>query len=296
MIIKNHSPLSVSFILFAKVFCLFICTSCAKKEELAPVTPPPVVIPVVVPKVETILEPSDYTKIIWQDEFDGTSIDLNKWEMEIGDKWFNNELQAYTNSPANAFIQTGNLVIQANKETLRSANYTSARMRTKLKGDWTYGKIDVRAKLPKGQGIWPAIWMLPTDEVFGGWPKSGEIDIMEFLGHDLKTTYGTVHYGQEWPKNQHQGTGYKLPSGTFSDGFHIFSIIWTKDFIRWYVDGEQFFSITKGALSPENYPFNNRFHLILNLAVGGDWPGNPDANTVFPQQMLVDYVRVSHPE
>ncbi len=237
--------------------------------------------------------PAAYTKLVWSDEFDGKTVDLAKWEFEVNDKGGgNNELQYYTARPENAFNENGNLVIKANKENYLTRNYTSARMRTRNKGDWKFGKIEVRAKLPKGQGIWPAIWMLPTDEVYGGWPKSGEIDIMEVIGNKPNELHGTIHYGSDWPNNKHMGTSITLPAGDFSDDFHVFSIVWEKDLIRWFLDGNQYFSVKPADLAPEKYPFNERFHLILNLAVGGNWPGNPDAATVFPQQMLVDYVRV----
>jgi beta-glucanase (GH16 family) len=134
--------------------------------------------------------------------------------------------------------------------------------------------------------------MLPTDEKFGGWPKSGEIDIMEVVGHQPDTLHGTVHYGSDWPNNQHKGSLYVLPKGDFSEDFHVFSIVWDKDLIRWYVDGKRYFMVKPEDLKPHHYPFNEKFHLILNLAVGGNWPGNPDATTIFPQKMLVDYVRV----
>jgi beta-glucanase (GH16 family) len=183
-------------------------------------------------------------------------------------------------------------VIEARQEPYQTKAYTSARLNTKNKADWKYGKMDIRAKLPKGQGIWPAIWMLPTDEEFGGWPRSGEIDIMEVVGHKPNTLHGTVHYGPVWPNNQYKGTSTVLPSGDFSSDYHVFSIIWDKNLIRWYLDGNQFFTIKPADLSPHTYPFNARFHMLLNVAVGGNWPGNPDASTVFPQQMLVDYVRV----
>jgi beta-glucanase (GH16 family) len=237
--------------------------------------------------------PDAYSQLVWSDEFDGSQIDLTKWQHEVNDKGGgNNELQYYTAEPRNSYIENGNLVIEAIKEDYKTRKYTSARLNTKGKTDWLFGKIEVRAKLPKGQGIWPAIWMLPTDEEFGGWPKSGEIDIMEIVGHQPNTLHGTVHYGPDWPNNQHKGASYVLSSGDFSDNFHVFSIIWEKNLIRWYMDGTQYFSIKPEDLKPHIYPFNAKFHMILNLAVGGNWPGNPDETTVFPQKMLVDYVRV----
>jgi beta-glucanase (GH16 family) len=158
--------------------------------------------------------------------------------------------------------------------------------------------VDVRAKLPIGKGIWPAIWMLPTDEKYGGWAASGEIDIMELVGHEPSTYHGTLHYGGGWPKNQHTGKEFKLPKGTFADDFHIFSIFWEEGKIIWGIDGkpwqtqEKWYS-EKGK-SPA--PFDQRFHLLINLAVGGRWPGNPNDQTKFPAKMLIDYVRVYQTE
>jgi beta-glucanase (GH16 family) len=237
--------------------------------------------------------PDAYSQLVWSDEFEGSQIDLSKWQHEVNDNGGgNNELQYYTAEPENAYLENGNLIIQAIQEEYKTRKYTSARLNTKNKADWLYGKIEVRAKLPKGQGIWPAIWMLPTDEEFGGWPKSGEIDIMEVVGHKPNTLHGTVHYGPDWPNNKNKGTSYVLPTGDFSDDFHVFSIIWDKNLIRWYVDGNHYFTVKPEDLTPHIYPFNARFHMLLNLAVGGNWPGNPDNTTVFPQKMLVDYVRV----
>jgi beta-glucanase (GH16 family) len=238
-------------------------------------------------------------ELVWSDEFDGGELDTEKWSFQLGTGtefgltgWGNYELQYYTNAEENIFTEDGKLHIVAREESHGGMNYTSARIRTYDKGDWKYGRFEIRAKLPEGQGIWPAIWMLPTDEVFGGWPKSGEIDIMELVGHEPETIHGTVHYGPDWPNNQFTGTSYRLSEGKFSDDFHIFSIEWREDEIKWFVDGEHFFTVTPSSLQPHNYPFNERFHLLINLAVGGNWPGSPDATTEFPQSLIVDYVRV----
>ena len=171
-------------------------------------------------------------------------------------------------------------------------NYTSARIRTYEKGDWTFGRFEIRAKLPEGQGVWPAIWMLPTDQVYGGWPKSGEIDIVEMVGHEPNTIHGTVHYGSDWPGNQNRGTSYTLEEGKFSNDFHTFSIEWSQDEIKWFIDDEHYLTVTPSSLDPHPYPFNERFHILINLAVGGNWPGNPNFATEFPQSLIVDYVRV----
>lgn len=238
-------------------------------------------------------------KLVWNDEFNSSKIDLTKWEYEVnGQGGGNNELQYYTARDTNSYIKNGVLVIQALKETFEGPDgrrlYTSARMRTKNKGDWTYCRIEVKAKLPYGQGLWPAIWMLPTDWQYGGWPLSGEIDIMELLGHEPNKVYGTLHYGKAWPNNSHTGTSYTLTSGTFAGDFHVFSLEWEKGEMRWYVDEVLYLTqktwFTEAAPFPA--PFDKNFHLLLNVAVGGNWPGSPDIATTFPQKMEVDYVRV----
>jgi beta-glucanase (GH16 family) len=243
-------------------------------------------------------------RLVWSDEFDGTEIDRSKWEFEVN-AWGggNEELQYYTDRPENAYVAGGSLHLVALKETFTgpegTRHYTSARLRTKHRGDWLYGRIEVRARLPKGQGLWPAIWMLPTDEVYGGWAASGEIDIMELVGHKPAEVLGTLHYGAGWPHNVHSGETYTPPEmaaggPTFADGFHDFAIEWDRGEIRWYVDGvhtqTQRVWHTKGVPFPA--PFDQRFHLLLNVAVGGKLPGNPDDTSVFPQAMSVDHVRV----
>lgn len=238
-------------------------------------------------------------QLVWSDEFDAEELDQEKWSYQIGTGeeqgltgWGNNELQFYTDHKENVFLEDGQLHIMALHEDYEGMEYTSGRILTRDKGDWKYGKIEVRAKLPQGQGIWPAIWMLPTENVYGGWPKSGEIDIMEMVGHEPETIHGTIHYGPDWPDNEYTGTPFSLNEGIFADDFHTFTIEWKEDQIKWFVDGNEFFSVTPDDLEPHPYPFNEEFHLILNLAVGGNWPGNPDETTELPQSMVVDYVRV----
>ena len=236
----------------------------------------------------------DY-QLVWSDEFDGTQLDATKWEAQIGNGsggWGNNESEYYR--AENAVVQDGYLTIIAKKEDYNGFHYTSARIRTIHKGDWKYGKFEIRAKMPVGKGMWPAIWMMPTDNVYGGWAASGEIDIMEYLGHDVSTVYGTLHYGGSWPNNQHQGSSYKLTGSGFNDDFHVFTLLWKEGQIQWLVDGTLYQTqnnwYTTGVAFPA--PFNQLFHMILNVAVGGNWPGYPDASTQFPQTMVVDYVRV----
>lgn len=248
-----------------------------------------------VPDVEEDLE----YQLVWSDEFDGDQLDTNKWSYQLGTGsqfgltgWGNNELQYYTDREENVYVEDGMLHIVAKEEFYQNRYYTSARIRTINKADWKYGRFEIRAKMPEGQGIWPAVWMLPTEEVYGGWPKSGEIDIMELVGHRPSTVHGTVHYGPDWPNNRYKGSSFSLDGEKFSDDFNIFSIEWVEDEIKWFVNDNLFHTITPSSLSPQNYPFNEQFHLILNLAVGGNWPGDPDNTTEFPQSMIIDYIKV----
>ena len=237
-------------------------------------------------------------QLVWADEFDGTNLDTSKWEYQVGNGcpnlcgWGNSELEYYR--PQNVTVSGGTLRITAKQESFAGMPYTSGRIRTRGLGDWTYGRFEVRARLPKGQGLWPAIWMLPTNDAYGGWAASGEIDIMELIGHEPNKVHGTIHYGAPWPGNDYSGTSYTLPSGDFSNAFHTFAVEWTPTEIRWFVDGLQYSSRTWWWSSGGAYPapFDQPFHLLLNVAVGGVWPGNPDASTQFPQVMEVDYVRV----
>lgn len=242
---------------------------------------------------------SQCPSIIWQDEFDGESLDLSKWSYQIGDGcdispdlcgWGNNELQWYRQE--NVEVSEGTLKITARRENSNGRNYTSARIRTIDKGDWTYGRFEARIKLPAGRGLWPAFWMLPTDEVYGGWPQSGEIDIMELIGSEPATIHGTIHFGPLWPNNRQSGESYELHTGRFSDDFHEFAVEWEPNEIRWYVDGYLYARKTNSDVAPSRWPFDQDFHFLLNVAVGGNWPGSPDGTTRFPQTMEVDYVRV----
>ena len=229
-------------------------------------------------------------ELVWADEFNGSTLDASKWSHQTGaGGWGNNELQTYTSSTANSYVANGNLNIKAIETT--PTQYTSARLRTINQGDWRYGKIEASIKLPVGQGIWPAFWMMPTENIYGTWPSSGEIDIMEYLGHDTNTTYATCHYGFA-PGNQgSSGTNYNI-NGNFNTAFHTFSIEWQPNLIEWFVDGQLIHSVMPANLGPIQWPFDEQFHVILNIAVGGNWPGSPDASTNFPQTMEVDYVRV----
>ncbi len=235
--------------------------------------------------------------LVFEEQFNGTSLDLNTWEYQIGGSgWGNNELQYYTNG-ANVEVSGGTLKIIAKKDLANQypANaYTSSRIRTINKADFRYGRMEARIKMPTGQGIWPAFWMMPTGDVYGGWPSSGEIDIAEYLGHDTNTIHGTCHYGNSPGDKSSSGSSYDLPSGTYDAGFHVFAIEWESNVLRWYMDGQLYHAISNSHPDFSNYtwPFVQDFHFILNLAVGGNWPGSPDASTVFPQTYEIDWVRV----
>jgi len=230
--------------------------------------------------------------LAWSDEFTTKDINSSNWSYDIGGSgWGNNELEYYTNSSKNAYTTGGFLVIEARKETVGTNNYTSARMISKDKKTFTYGRIDFRAKLPKGQGVWPALWMLGNNIGTTPWPACGEIDIMELLGHEPQKTYGTVHWGTAGGASTHIGGNYSLASLTFNDKFHLFSLKWDADKLSFLIDDVVFFTANKSQVNG-NYPFDKPFFFIMNVAVGGNWPGNPDATTVFPQRMIVDYVRV----
>ncbi len=223
--------------------------------------------------------------LVWQDEFNGPTIDSSKWTFQTGPSEVNAELEYYSNSSQNAFIQDSTLVIRALQQSAGGRNYTSAKLYTQFKGDWLYGRVEVKAKLNHGQGMWPAIWMMPTDNAYGTWPASGEMDIMELLGQQTDKVYGTIHYAVNG-QHQQQGSSLTLSSGNFADTYHIFAYEWDADQQRWYVDDSLYFSTTLES------PFDQRFYLILNVAVGGSWPGSPDSTTPFPNDMTVDYVRI----
>lgn len=236
--------------------------------------------------------------LAWNDEFNGTALDNTIWSAETGDGcpalcgWGNNELEYYTNPPNNVFFQDGKMVIEAKAETFGGKNYTSTKINTKGKKPFKLGRIDIRAILPKGKGIWPAFWLLPQDNVYGAWPKSGEIDMVEAMGSEPSKVLGTLHFGPG-PNSTYISRNYSLPGGaTFNDKFHVFSLEWKQDEIKWYIDNVLYTTISKADLGSNNYPFNESFYFIINLAVGGNFPGAPDATTVFPQWLIVDYIRV----
>jgi beta-glucanase (GH16 family) len=244
-------------------------------------------------------DPAKSWNLSWSDEFDGPGLDSTKWVYDIGaKKWGNAELEYYTDRPENLSLKDGNLVITARQEKTFDAdhvawNYTSARIKTLGKFSQTYGRFEARMKLPAGQGMWPAFWMLGDNIEKVGWQHCGEMDIMENLGKEPSIVYGTIHgpgYLGEGGLESH----YTLPGGKhFSDDFHVFALEWEPEAIRFYVDNDLYVTRTLADIpAGKKWVFDHPFFLLLNLAVGGDWPGNPDTTTIFPQTMLVDYVRV----
>ncbi|HVZ16477.1 MAG TPA: glycoside hydrolase family 16 protein [Terriglobales bacterium] len=231
--------------------------------------------------------------MVWSDEFDGkdgSSPDAAKWTYDLGNSgWGNAELENYTNRTLNAQQKGGNLVITALKENYGGSQYTSARIKTQGLYDHAYGRVEARIKIPYGQGIWPAFWMLGNDIEKVQWPECGEIDIMENIGKEPATVYGTLH----GPGYFSVGGSYIFPKGRLADDFHVYAIEWEPTQIRFYIDDVLYTTKTKADLPQgDRWPFDHNFFIILNVAVGGNWPGNPDETTVFPQTMLVDYVRV----
>lgn len=237
--------------------------------------------------------------LVWSDDFEGGSLDFSKWEIEVNAfGGGNQELQIYTDRSDNVRVENGTLVLEARRDNAGIAGtvreYSSGRIRSKRRGDWKYGRFEVRAQLPKGQGIWPAIWMMPTDERYGTWAASGEIDIMEFKGQEPNVLWGTLHYGAPWPNNRHSGTQKKFVDLDLSQDFHTYGIEWKEGEIRWTFDGEVWQVQKEWASVNGEFPapFNEPFHLILNLAVGGGFVGAPNSDTRFPAQFLIDWVKV----
>ena len=225
-------------------------------------------------------------KLKWQDEFNDDHLDKNNWIVDVND-WGggNQELQYYTDRRENVYVENGSLNIVGRKELYLGREYTSARLTSTHM--WKYGRFEVRVKLPEGQGIWPAIWLRSEFEPYGPWPISGEIDIMEMLGHEPTVIYGTLHYGL--PYEEVQGRTI-LPS----HGYNLFALEWDVNEIKWYVNDVNYLKVDTWYTSSSDYPapYDQPFNIVLNLAIGGIWPGNPDESTSFPQMLLIDYVRV----
>ncbi|NRA47073.1 MAG: family 16 glycosylhydrolase [Oligoflexales bacterium] len=244
---------------------------------------------------------SDSWALVWSDEFDLEEIDQSKWTHEVdGLGGGNNELQYYTDRPENSKIEDSKLVIIAREEKFgpkgQEKRYTSARLNTKFKGDWKYGRFDIRAKLPYGKGTWPAIWMLPSNNKYGNWPTSGEIDIMEAVNlnkNGKHLIYASTHFGGMRPKNKSKILKFPT-SNSLTNDYHTYSIEWEESEIRWYIDGYQYASQREWSTPGGDFPapFDQEFHLLINLAIGGNFPGSPNSETQFPQELKIDYVRV----
>lgn len=236
----------------------------------------------------------DILKLVWNDEFNYTGLpDSSKWGYDVGGHgWGNQELEFYTGKrPKNARVENGNLIIEARKEAWQGMNYTSARLVTKGKAEWQFGKIEVRAKLPKGRGSWPAIWMLGATTPLK-WPDDGEIDIMEHVGFHQGYIHGSIHCKKYYHSIGTQKTDIiQVPD--CSENFHVYAMEWNKDSVKISVDGKMYFSFANEHSGYEAWPFDNKMYLILNIAVGGGWGGQQGVDeTIWPQRMEVDYVRV----
>lgn len=232
--------------------------------------------------------------LVWQDEFNGSAgqlPDSTKWGFDIGTDWGNAQLEYDTDRPENASLDgNGNLAIIARKESYMGSAYTSARINTKGLFEKQYGRIEARMKLPWGQGLWPAFWMLGSNIDAVGWPNCGEIDIMEYRGQKTSRVHGSLH-GPGYSGGQPVTDSYDLPNGRFDTAFHLFAVEWGEDYIEFFVDDKRYQTVEKGDV-PGDWVFDHPFFILLNVAVGGNYVGPPNANTVFPQTMLVDYVRV----
>jgi beta-glucanase (GH16 family) len=250
-------------------------------------------------------------RLVWSDSFSGDRLDRSHWGFDLGNGftipkthqfipgWGNGELEYYTDRPENVFVKASQLHIRAVAEAYHGCAYTSSRLTTKGRFAQAYGRFEIRAKLPTGQGLWPAIWLLPADNAYGGWAASGEIDLMEARGQNADKVVGTIHYGAAWPGNVHTGKDFSFPTGQDISDFHVYALEWEPGVIRWYVD-DRLYSTQRNwwssskpkSRNPWPAPFDQPFYLLINLAVGGQFVGKPDAQTAFPAEMLVDYVRV----
>ena len=275
----NVKFLGVFFLLSLSAF--LACSKKASQSGNTTTIPPPVTV-----------QAKPY-QLVWSDEFDSTGLpDSSKWTYDLGGSgWGNNELEYYTSRSENARVENGNLVIEARKESYSGMNYTSARLLTKNRASWTYGKFEIRAKIPRGIGTWPAIWLLSAANPLV-WPDDGELDIMEEVGFNPNVIYGTAHNKLY---NGAQGTqkGSSLSVPTAQDSFHIYSLEWSNVAVTWSVDSTEYFTYVDPGYGFNGWPYNKDFFMILNIAIGGNWGGQHGVDdSIFPQQMLVDYVRV----
>lgn len=265
-----------------------LISSCSKSS--APAAPAPVTVVTTPVAREWSFEATP----TWSDEFDYTGLpNSSKWNYDVGGSgWGNNELQYYTDNIKNVEVANGILTITARREMMGGKDYTSTRLVTKNKGDFLYGRFEVKAKLPSGKGTWPAIWMLPTEGAYGGWPKSGEIDIMEHVGYDQDKVHISVHTEAYNHSINTQRSGSKMVYGASTD-FHIYRVDWTPKSIIGYIDGEQLFQFLNEERGSAVWPFDKRFHLLINVAFGGNWGAAQGVDpSVLPQKLEVDYVRV----
>jgi len=235
--------------------------------------------------------PSDW-RLVWSDEFDGSNIDGSKWALDIqGPGWVNHEWQAYTSRPENARLENGHLVLEGRNDWFQGNQYSSARLRSVGAGTWTYGRVEARIQLPGGRGTWPAFWMLP-DDFSRGWPACGEVDIMEEVGYDQDSIHGTTHSAAYNWTNGKQRTSTTSAGGA-TTGYHVYAVEWFPDRIDFFVDGRKYLTSPNDNTGDDAWPFHKNFHVILNLAIGGDWGGAQGVDpNIWPRQMLVDYVRV----
>jgi len=266
-------------------------------------------------------------KLVWRDEFDGSAVDESKWDFDIGNGfydyraqawvpgWGNQELQYYTRDPANVFVRDSVLHIRALKESLHGCGYTSARLKTRRRDgtplfNQRYGKFEFRARVPHGKGMWPALWMLPQDDRYGGWAASGEIDVMEIHGEEPHQTLGSIHFGSSFPHRELVTHTLQIPDGGSVNDWHVYAVEWEPGEIRWLFDGQVWatqnfwWSCSKNEdgqgvparraadINPWPAPFDQPFYLVMNVAVGGNFPGHPNDQTQFPADLQVDYVRV----
>lgn len=264
------------------LMCLLVLPGCSGGSPAAAVSPA---------TVSAAPATSPAWVLDWSDEFDGAELDRTKWVAELGGGgWGNHELQYYTGREQNLRVAGGNLVIEARRENFENREFTSARIKTAGLKERMHGRYEARIWLPKGQGIWPAFWMLGSNCASAGWPRCGEIDIMENVGKEPALVHGTLH-GPGYSGADAFGKPSELIGAVYADGFHVFAVEWEPGEIRWYRDGVLFHQ-ARAEMVKGDWVFEHPFFVILNLAVGGDWPGNPDAGTMLPQQLLVDYVRV----
>ena len=252
--------------------------------------------------LDSSVSPSDeptFKKLVWSDEFDKNGApDAARWNYDLGDGcpdvcgWGNNELEYYTNDSKNVRVENGKLIIEAHREEKGGKPYTSTRIVSKQKGDWLYGRLEIMAKLPRGKGTWPAIWMLSTDWKYGGWPASGEIDIMEHVGFNQGYIHGSVHCKKYYHSIGTQRTD-TIKVEDCSEKFHVYAVEWNKDSVKVSMDTKAFFKFANEHSGYDAWPFDNKMHLLLNIAVGGNWGGQKGVDeNIWPQKMEIDYVRV----